>query len=436
MSDELLQMAQSLGCSPTFVEFEMLPVTYSQIVLVAGLIITDSHQQTGPNYDANQRTRYDLCTEVGDNGLAIIFNNHNGGTTGEIVFDAPKFRRSSRHIINAQIEMSPGDFRPMVRDRRATLSIGDMGLIISSTDDNEMLQKYGQRAVRRYGYRNYNNRSHFTSLGFNINCNQGIQIQYSWNKNEHVYGWNNNAGHARTTVIPFFGTEKPTRIKPVFETKFPYDTFKKMLNSSGRAKDSGGALYWSYNPKTKKMYTVGAYADGEISKEGRTYNTSAWVHNSVTKLIAGTIPYRPFGEAIVNRYKTATHAGFGMDAHGRQYICIYYPWGHIRYNHITFSHGVIEDESVSDISGPKVSLEKNAPAFFENYDLSFEYSPYTASEELFLNKWYAVFNEYQEEQLSRPKLPKKGEILQWYICFCQNGDVTDEDALLAQKILS
>lgn len=436
MSEELTTTAQAVGCSPTFVEFERLPLTFSQVVLVAGLVITDPQNQTGPHYDAQQRSTFDLSVETGENGTAIIFNNPAGGTTGEIVLDQPKYRSKSRHIINALISLSPGDFRPVARNRHATLYIGDMGMQLSTTDDSEMLQKYGVSALRRRRW-NYNNRSNFNTLGYSVQTTGGISISYSWNKDEHVYGWNTtNVGHKQTAVIPFFGTAKPTRIKPVFEAKFPYESFKKMLNRAGRKKDAGGALYWSFNPKTKKMYTIGAHADGTVSKEGKNYSVPVWTDSSVTGLVSGTIPYRPFGDSIVNRYKQATHAGVGIDTYGRQYICIYYPWGYIRYNHITFQHGLIEDDRTHDGGNAKTSEQKERPPFFENFDLTFEYSPYNTEEEQYLSKWYSIFNDNQEEQLSRPKLPKKGEILNWWICFCQYGEVTDEDELLARKILS
>ena len=32
--------------------------------------------------------------------------------------------------------------------------------------------------------------------------------------------------------------------------------------------------------------------------------------------------------------------------------------------------------------------EDEKPPFFENFDLTFEYSPYTSEEESFLSKWY------------------------------------------------
>ena len=100
-----------------------------------------------------------------------------------------------------------------------------------------------------------------------------------------------------------------------------------MLNRAGRKKDSGVLYIGATTLKTKKLYTIGAYADGKVSKEGRNHSAPVWVTPDVTELLSGTIPYRPFGDAIVNRYKTATHAGFGIDEHGRQFMCIYYPWG-------------------------------------------------------------------------------------------------------------
>jgi len=34
-----------------------------------------------------------------------------------------------------------------------------------------------------------------------------------------------------------------------------------------------------------------------------------------------------------------------------------------------------------------------------------------------------------------PKVSKKDEVYRWFIAFCQNGDVTEEDELLAHTIL-
>ncbi len=435
MSD-LMETAQQLGCSPAFVEFDRLPLTFSQIALVAGMTITNPQRQTGPNYEVRDRNQFDFTTETGPDGTAIIFNNLEGGTTGEVVFDAPKYRSQSRHVIHAHLSaFSPGDYRPPARNRHATLYIGDMGMVLSSTDEREMLEKYGTMVMRSRRW-SYNNRGGLHTFGFNVMTDGGISLRYAWNKDEHVYGWSEN--HNSTSVVPFFGIENPTRIRPVFEAKFTWDVFKTMLNRAGRAKDRGGALYWSYSPKTKQFYSIGAYADGTISKEGQNSQIPVWIDNSVQGLVSGTIPYRPFGEAVVNRYKTATHVAVGLDDLGRQYIAVYYDWGYVRYNHITFQHGVITESDIENqTGGPLKVTEGEKPAFFNNFDLTFEYSPYTAYEEKFLNKWYAEFNQHQERQVSRPILPKKGEILQWYITYCQFGsEVTDEDEMLARKILS
>lgn len=437
MSEELIDSAQKLGCSPSFVEFERLPLTFSQIALVAGMTITNPRHQTGPHYSSDTKTSLDFCVETGPEGTAILFNNHGGGTTGEVVLDAPKYRSKTRHIVNAMISFSPGDYRPIMRNRNATLFIGDMGTCLSSTDDNEMTEKYGVYALRRRGW-SYNNRAGYDALGFRMQTTGGISIQYAWDKDEHVHGWRNeNPSHHATKVIPFFGATKPTRIKPIFEAKFPLQTFKQMLNKAGRKSGAGGALYWAYNHQSKKFYSIGAYEDGTISKEGQNSQVPVWIDNSVEGIVGGTIPYRPFGETIVNRYKEASHAGVGIDDLGRQYICVYYPWGHIRYNHITFNHSVINSDEGQLEGGPLKVTEGEKPPFFENFDLTFEYSPYTDEEERYLSKWYETFIALQEVKVSMPLLPKKGEILNWYLAYCQHGtDVSDEDELLARKILS
>lgn len=434
MTDELVETAQRLGCSPAFVEFKQLPITFSQITLAAGLAITNPTRQTGPNYATNDRNSFDLAVETGPEGTAIMFYYPEGGTNAEIIFDASKYRSNSRHIINANILFSPGDYRPPTRNRSATMFIGDMGFAITSTDDSEMSEKYGTMAMRRRSW-GYNNRAGFTSLGYQIQTTGGISVLYTWNKDEHVYGWRNQQNHKETSVIPFFGNIKPIRIEPVFEARFPYEEFKRLLNKSGRALGKGGALYWSYNPSTKKFYTIGAYSDGTVSLPGHHTSVPVWTKNGLDEITSGTIPYRPWGDAIVNRYKDATHVGVGRDSYDRMFMSVYYPWGCIRYNHISFQHGLIH-RAMADGGNAKVR-DGEKPSFFENFDLTFEYSPYNQEEEDFLNKWYKFYIKQQEQQVSRPILPKKGEILQWYVTYCQFADeVTDEDETLARKILS
>ena len=432
-TQELTETAQKIGCSPLFVEFERLPLTFSQITLIAGLTITNENHQTGPHYASHSRNNYDMCVETGPEGTIISFNYPDGGSSGEVVFDAPIYRSKTRHIINAYITLSPGDFQNPQEGRYANLYIGDMGMLLSSTDDGEMTEKYGVHAMQRRRW-SYNNRSGFNSLGYQISTTGGIEVRYTWSKDEHVYGFAN--GHNTSSVIPFFGSSHPIRIKPKFEAKIAYADFKRMLNQSGRKKNSGGALYWAYSVEKQRFYAVGAHSNGKISKEGRNYPAECWSDNSiVTELIAGTVPYRPFGEAVVNRYKDATHAGVGIDAIGRQYLVLYYPWGHLRFNHITFAHAIITDEETIPASGSKVT-EGASPPYLANFDLTFEYSPYNEGEEKFLNKWYLQYKIENSIGLSRPILPTKGEILAWWICYCQHGEITDNDEILARKILS
>ena len=84
-------------------------------------------------------------------------------------------------------------------------------------------------------------------------------------------------------------------------------------------------------------------------------------------------------------------------------------WGYIRYNHISFGHGLIH-RAIAEGGNAKVT-DGEKPSFFENFDLDLEYSPYNEEEENFLNKWYKSYIMQQESQVSRPILPKKGEIL-------------------------
>jgi hypothetical protein len=434
MSNKFTEVAQEIGCCPIYIDFERLPVTFSQIALLAGLTITEPSRQTGPNYDSHINEEYDLCVESGPEGTIITFNNLRDKGTAEIVFDSPIYRTNSRHIINSQISFSPGDYRPPANNRHATLSLGDMGLLLSSTDDDEMHEKYGVMAMRRRQW-GYNNRGNHSSLGFRRRATGGIEIQYQWSKNSHVHGWQDR--YNETTTIPFFGIDSANRIKPVFEATMPWNDFKKMLNKAGRAKDSGGALYWAYTPETNKFYTLGLHEDGNISKEGRNCSASVWIDSSIQERVSGTLPYRPWGEAVVNRYKDADRAGVGVDDLGRQYVCIYYSWGHIRYNYVTFSHALIGPNSELPDSGSRTTRQETEPPYFSNFNLTFEYSPYDDDEDQFLNKWYNVFLTTQEAKVSRPKVPKRGEILQWWTVFCQYADeITDQDEILARKILS
>jgi len=434
MSNQFTKVAQEIGCSPLYIEFERLPVTFSQIALLAGLTITRPEQQTGPNYDGHTVNDYDLCVETGPEGTVITFNHTQSFGTAEIVFDAPIYRKNSRHIIHTLISFSPGDFRPTKDGRHATLALGDMGLLISSTDDDEMQEKYGVMAMRRNQW-GYNNRGNQGSLGFRRRTTGGIDVQYQWNKDSHVFGWQDRFN--TTTTIPSFGIENPVRIKPTFEATMPWNDFKKMLNKAGRAKDSGGALYWAYTPDTRRFYTLGLHEDGTVSKEGRNSAAEVWVDSAIQKRVSGTLPYRPWGEAVVNRYKNADRAGVGIDEEGRQYVCIYYSWGHIRYNYVSFSHARIGPGSELPEGGTRTTRRETEPSYFTNFDLTFEYSPYDEDEEFFLNKWYNVFLSTQEAKVSRPKVPKRGEILQWWTVFCQYADeITDQDEILARKILS
>ena len=85
-------------------------------------------------------------------------------------------------------------------------------------------------------------------------------------------------------------------------------------------------------------------------------------------------------------------------------------------------HNVIDNDEGQLDGGPLMVTEDEKPPFFENFDLTFEYSPYTDEEESFLSKWYGAFIALQERRVSRPLLPKKGEILSWWVTYCQYGD--------------
>ena len=88
MADELINTAQRLGCSPAFVEFKQLPVTFRKLLLPL-VWLSPTRQDKLVLTTATDRNVFDLSVETGPEGTAIMFYYPEGGTNAEIIFDAP-----------------------------------------------------------------------------------------------------------------------------------------------------------------------------------------------------------------------------------------------------------------------------------------------------------------------------------------------------------
>ena len=429
MSNDMLKAARTIGCSPLSVT-KNLPLTYSQILLLSGYPITEPRYQTGPHYDPNSGRDTSFYCEAGPDGIVISFANPTGGTSAEVGFITPTFRSPSRHVYHALLRMSAGDYITPTPKMHATISIGDAGFKLGSNDSIEMMKKYGHRSQNRWGYNPHNGKN---SLGYAVTVSNGITLDYQWKKGSHIHGWS-TARNGTTTVVPCFGLEPPARILPAMEATFSYDTFKTMLNKSGRSVDSEGALYWAIDPVNDRVYVEGCRGDGDPSLEGAFVRAQLWKHNGASSFYSSTIPYRPFGEGVVNRYKTAKRAGFGVDTYGRPYIVLYWDWGYVRFNYVTLKHPILTADMLPE-TGTKSTLKTQTPMFVESWALNFEYSPYDDMQEELLAKWYKVWQDQAAVTITRPSLPKKTEILSWWIAFCQNGEVTEQDELASHRLL-
>jgi len=428
MSNDSLKAARKIGCSPLSVD-HILPLTYSQIILLSGYIITNPRYQTGPHYDPQRGLDTSFYSEAGPDGIVISFTNPLGGTSAEIGFVTPTFRSASRHVYHAHLRLSPGDFVTPTSKMKATLSINDAGFRLTSNTESELTKKYGQRQYNRWGY----NPGGKNSLGYNATTTSGITLDYQWEKGSHIHGWSLGR-NTDTTVVSCFGLNTPPRILPAMEATFSYDTFKTMLNKSGRSVGSEGALYWAIDPVNDRVYVEGCRGDGEPSLEGAFVRAQLWKHNGASAFFASTIPYRPFGEGVVNRYKTAKRAGFGVDTYGRPYIVLYWDWGYVRFNYIALKHPILTEDLVPE-TGTKSTIKRQTPIFVESWALNFEYNPYDDAQEELLAKWYRVWQEQTSVTITRPTLPKKTEILSWWIAFCQDGEVTEQDELASHRLL-
>ena len=196
------------------------------------------------------------------------------------------------------------------------------------------------------------------------------------------------------------------RVVPAAEVVFSYDQFKKMLNQSGRKADSGGALYWSIDSSTERVYTCGYYRDGTESMAGSYVRGSLWLGNRDIQYYSSAIPYRPFGDAVVNRYKSATHGGFGFDIYGRPYIVLRWPWGYIRYCYVPLGHGGMPQDSMPE-TGQKCPSAKEVPPYVESWELNFDVAPYDPSQRDIIERWYRIYQKVNEVNAIMPDVPKK-----------------------------
>ena len=433
-SEGYIDNARARGCSLHHHSCE-LPLTFSQIVLLRGYSITQLNSQTGPNYETHHGRTAHLYVEAGPDGTVIQFCDAVGNAPGEVGFTAPAYRSESRHIMNAAFHFSAGDYAaPVVgRNCNATMTIGDAGFELMPGDESEIQRKYGYGHYRRTRWGHQGNQAAFNSIGYTVNVHAGIQIALSHTKGHPVHGWNQNRN--TTLVVPFFGSAPSSpRIVPAAEVIFSYDQFKTMLNKSGRKSESRGALYWSIDPSSGRVYVSGYYKDGTESLPGSYVRGNLWLANKSIEYFSSAIPYRPFGEGVVNRYKTATHGGFGFDIYGRPYVVLRWPWGYVRYCYVPMEHGGVPKEALPT-GGQKCPDASERPPYVDSWELNFEVAPYDPVQRDIIERWYRAFQLVNGVRAIMPEVPKKDEVYRWFIAFCQNGDVTEEDELLAHTIL-
>ena len=85
-----------------------LPLTFSQIILLRGLSITDVNRQTGPHYGSPSACT--MYAEAGPEGTVIQFCDSRGSAPAEVGFTGSAYRSESRHVMNAVLSLSSGEF--------------------------------------------------------------------------------------------------------------------------------------------------------------------------------------------------------------------------------------------------------------------------------------------------------------------------------------
>lgn len=430
LSKEMDNSITEMGCSRASFHAR-LPLTFSQIMLLRGLAYTSINDQTGPHYE-NTRSSATVTVEAGPEGTRISFLDTEGGA-GEIAFTDVGYRSPTRHFMQFNGTLSPGDFTPLRPGHQATLEISDAGLRLIG-HDQDVARKYNSRThyySGRYGnHRGSSDRGNLTH-GFNIYGPGQMQVDYSYREN-HVYGWND--GMNNSTVTPFFGGKAQPRIEPQIEAMIGYDNLKKSIYAAGGRTGSEGALYWGIDADTNRIYTIGYTKDGTNSGEPKLWRGTIYTAGA-QRFGAATIPYRPFGDAIRNRLKGGSDAGFGIDKYGRPYVVIKWEWGYARYTTVSFNHGIMRRNMLPD-KGSKAT-KADSTEFIPAWELSYELDPLSEHDREVVKKWYSTWQQAQGVTVQMPRVPRKGELYTWWLAYIHNTDeeITAEEAILAQQLL-
>lgn len=427
LSKEMETNIAEMGCSRSSFCVQ-LPLTFSQIMLLRGLAYTSIHSQTGPHYE-NSRADTTVTVETGPEGTRISFLDADGGA-GEVGFTDVGYRSPTRHFMEFNGTVSPGDFTTIQPGHQATLEISDAGFRLIG-HEGDVSRKYNSRSHYYFNH-NYTSRDRGNlTMGFDQYGPGQMQIGYSYKEN-HIYGWND--GMQRTTVIPFFGGVAQPRIEPQIEAMIGYDNLKKAVYAAGGKTGSEGALYWGIDADTGRIYTTGYTKDGTNSGEpklwrGTIYSTGA------NRFGAATIPYRPFGDAIRNRLKNGSDAGFGIDKYGRPYVVIKWEWGYARYTTVSFNHGIMR-RSMLPTKGSKAT-KADSTDFIPAWELSFELDPLSEYDREIVKKWYNTWQQANNVTVQMPRVPRKGEMYSWWMAYVCNADedISEEEAILAQHLL-
>ena len=180
----------------------------------------------------------------------------------------------------------------------------------------------------------YNNRAGFGSLGYQIETTGGISVLYTWNKDEHVYKVAKSIRPQRNNCNSLLWRCKANQNRTSIRGRVLLRWIQANAEQIRKSRREGRCLYWSYNPSTKQFYTnclfwwydFPAWASffcSSLDQEWPRWNTSG---NSLPTL--GWRNRQPLQDC---------HSCWLVRTHGRMFMSAYYPWGCIRYNHISFS---------------------------------------------------------------------------------------------------
>lgn len=432
LSKEINEIISNIGCSRAGFRVT-LPLTYSQIMLLRGLAFTSVSSQTGPNYEgtANHCT---LTVETGPEGTVLSFLNHDGKGAGEIGLTDVKYRSDTRHFLQATSSFNAGDFTTVKRGHEATLEITDAGFSLIGHDD-DVNRKYSARTHGYYGnYHNYGHNARTRGnqrLGYTLNGPGHTSIIQAYGQ-DHIYNWSDTM--IDTFVTPFFGEPHQPRIQPQIEAMIGYDNLKKSIFAAGGRANSDGALYWGIDADAGRIYTTGYNGSGENTGAPKLHRGTIYA-TGANRFGSATIPYRPFGDAVRNRFRDGTDGGFGLDIYGRPYIVVRWSWGYVRYTTVGFRHGVMRRESIPT-QGSKAT-KTDSTEYVPSWELNFELDPLSEYDRATVKRWYETWQRVNSTTTQMPRVPKKGELYSWWMAHICNSDddISNEEAVLAQSLL-